>query len=770
MNDVASKFAAHIEREGYRFKSKFKGDTGGHWERLYYEGESRDSGRYTFTQEGDWAFGVYGSDKDPRGFQTWRSWDNTELSNDDYAERKKWMDEQREKAAEIERQKHEEVAARLTRGWARFDSAPKTHEYALTKAISLEQCKYKAETGELIFPAIDPNDKSRVWSVQYIGEDGEKRFEPGGRIEGTCCPLKKPDEPMEKAFICEGISTGLTIREATGLPVFAAWNAGNLEHAAAALKKAYPETAFIVAADNDWIKSEKWPAGKRWVNVGQVKGKKAAAIIAGLCIWPEFTKEDCETIARPSDWNDYACLYGIESVKTKLMGVERKAESLPAQSSSPTQTKPSLPPSPEHLKITKENWAQHVRWKENNPAAGIFDPKFSMHNGKLLLEFDPLWRGTFVYDEFQQTTRILRPMPWDNAELFQWRDVLDTDLTQLRMNLSLRNITIGSNTEMRHLVDAVAMARSIHPVRAMFDRMKWDGVPRLDNWAIDYLGADSQPEEYIKAVSKCWLIAAVKRIYEPGAEFHHMLVFEGGQAAGKSSFLKAMATFGGVKYFTDNMTFDLINKPLDAANMMRGCLIIEFAEMSGKSKADREKIKQWITWTHDEYTPKFSNQIVKQPRQCVFAASTNENHYLDDPTGGRRFWPIKVGKIDHAGFEAVKDQIWAEAIHRYKMGELHYIPINDPIYDLAKNEQSQRYNESPWRVLIERYMIDENISDISTAEIMHKVLAIPQERWSNKQYQIAIGDVMRELGYSNKLVWDAQLGKQARRWVKGDGG
>ena len=778
MSDLISDFLNRLQKDGYEPVGSVEEYKGGAWPRLRYEGEKKPSGRYALSIEGDWACANYGTDKDPRGFQTWKSWDNKELSNDDHAERMEWM---KKAQAEIEAQTKAEqakVGKRITKEYGAFTEPPTDHAYALLKGIKLEQARYKADTKQLVLPAVDVAAPKLVQSVQYICESGDKFFETGGRIQGTVCPLKRKDEDMTLAFLCEGYSTGMTIREATGKPVFCGWNAGNLKAAAESLKAVYPETQWIVAADNDWLASESWPKNKKWYNAGIEKSRLAAGTIGAVMIAPEFSEDDCETINRPSDWNDYACLYGLDAVKSKLLD-GAKPSPLPSVSgvsmtptiacSTDTQAAPSSNPPISHTphkKIDATNWTTVLRWKNDNAGSGIFDKAFSLHNAKLMLEFDPLWRGTFVYDEFQQTQRVLKPLPWDKQDSFQWRDVEETDLTQLRMEMSLKNIVIGSNKEMKNVVDAAAMGRSVHPVRAYFDKLEWDLTPRLDDWAIDYLGAKEQPEEYVQAVAKCWLIAAVKRIYEPGAEFHHMLVLEGGQAAGKSSFLKQMATFQGIKYFTDNMTFDLINKPLDAANMMRGCLIIEFAEMSGKSKADREKIKQWITWTHDEFTPKFSNQITKQPRQCVFAASTNEDNYLDDPTGGRRFWPIKVGTLDHAGFEAAKEQIWAEAIHRYKSGELHYILPTDPVYNLAMCEQSQRYSESPWRVLIERYILQERVESISTGDIMRFVLNIPQERWQNKASQAAIGDVMRDLGYISKLCWDKELQKQIKKWIK----
>lgn len=758
-----NKFLDRLQKDGYRLKGRLEVNSGGTWGRLYYMDEKRDSGRYKLTVDGDWGYATYGSDKDPRGFQTWRSWEGEELSDREFKERVDWARAKEEEHRKQEQARHAEVALKLTMQWGKYEAPPQDHPYAVMKDIGLEQARYLREDNALLLPAVDVLDAKKVYSMQYIYADGEKFFEPGGRIKGTVCPLKRPDEPMEKAYLCEGYATGMTIREATGLPVFVAWNAGNMIDAAATLRQAYPDTQFFVAADNDWIPSDNW-GNKKWYNAGIEKGKIAAGRLKTVMLFPEFTEADCETIKRPSDWNDYACIYGIDAVKSKLLGgAVQRVE--PTTSPAHVQKSDTLPPSPQHSKITAQNWINAVRWKDSNPQAGIYDNKFSMHNAKLLLEFDPLWRGTFVFDEFEQTQRILRPLPWDNEDTFQWRCVEDTDLTNLRINLSLKNIVVRSNTEMKQIIDAVALDRSVHPVRAYFDKLEWDGVDRLDNWAIDYLGATEQDEMYVRAISRCWLIAAVKRIYEPGADFHHMLVLEGGQAAGKSSFLKSMATFGGHKYFSDSLTFDLIKKPLDVANLMRGCIIVEFAEMSGKSASDRERIKQWITWTHDEYVPKFSNQPVRQPRQCVFAGSTNETTYLDDPTGGRRFWPLRVGQIDHEEFEEVKTQVWAEAIHRYKAGEIHYIPVTDPIYKLAQAEQSRRYSESPWKVLIETHMQENSLEEMTTAEIMHKVLAIPQERWGNKQYQAGIGDVMRELGFESKLRWDSQLGKQIRKWT-----
>ncbi|PJF20455.1 MAG: P-loop ATPase, partial [Phototrophicales bacterium] len=131
---------------------------------------------------------------------------------------------------------------------------------------------------------------------------------------------------------------------------------------------------------------------------------------------------------------------------------------------------------------------------------------------------------------------------------------------------------------MGNVIASVAQKRKIHPLRECFRRLKWDGEPRLDRWLIDYAEAQGD-EEYVKRISACWMIAAVKRIFHAGTPFHHMLVLEGDQAAGKSSMLRALATIDGQSFFTDHVGFEMIGTPY-LAQFLRGRLILEFAELS----------------------------------------------------------------------------------------------------------------------------------------------------------------------------------------------
>lgn len=755
-------FVRALEAAGYEPVRPVHGDTNGRFERLRYLNEKRSSGRYRLIVDGERAIAMFGSDKDPNGFQTWRSWDGKKLSDADYEQAIKW---QRQKRAEMEKREkvlHDRAARRFTRLWSSsFKKVPIDHPYLVAKEIDeAENIKYRPKTGEIIVPCICPID-GRIYSLQKITEQGDKIFVRGGRVKGTFCPLAKTGESNKRFYVCEGYATGMTIRKATGVKTFVAFNANNLKPVAEGLRGKYPEAEIIIAGDNDKWQSEKWPANKEWVNTGVKKGGLAAGAVGGWLIVPEFPEEFDEL--KLTDWNDYASVIGINRVNELLSAVaaNKAVEKSELVAGPPFAATKSASSSSSPFKIDETNWGRHLRWKDGAEGT-IFDKRYSLHNAIIYLSYDPLWVGTFVFDEFQQIERVVKPLPWDDGAGFHWRDITDSDKTQLRSLLLTRGITIGSNTEMHNVLQSVARKKTVHPVRDYFESMEWDGKPRLNTWLIDYCEANTQPREYIEAVGSCFIKASVARVFNPGEPFHHMMVLEGKQAAGKSSLLKTLATFNDVSYFTDGISFDHIGKD-HMAQFLRGKLIIEFAELSGLSAKDRNKVKSWITMDADELQPKFSNDIVRLPRQFVLAGTTNDESWLNDPTGGRRFWPVQVGKIDVQAVARVNEQLWAEAVHRYKAGEMHYIPDNSPVYKQAMAQQSERLHGHVWEDQIAHYL--ETREQVTIDDVLIECLNVPRGHWKNSHKQ-DIGDILRKLGYENKSLYDRRSGKQVRRWVR----
>ena len=189
--------------------------------------------------------------------------------------------------------------------------------------------------------------------------------------------------------------------------------------------------------------------------------------------------------------------------------------------------------------------------------------------------------------------------------------------------------------------------------------MGWWLAP-LRTWLPRYLGADTDPE-YLDAVGTAFLVSAVARIYEPGCQADHMLVFSGGQGIGKTRATQIL----GWPWTTDSVP-DLHSK--DSAIHLQGVWLVEMAELAALRKSEIESTKAFISRRVDRFRPPYGKRTVEIPRQCVFVGTTNEATYLKDPTGNRRFWPVQIANVDFATLEKGRDKLWAEAVELYRQG------------------------------------------------------------------------------------------------------
>jgi phage/plasmid primase-like uncharacterized protein len=211
------------------------------------------------------------------------------------------------KAAERETHRlvrQETVSRRATLVWERSPPAPADHPYLVKKGVQPHGMKVDKQ-GRLLVPMMDEN--GRVWSLQRIEPDGSKRFAKGGRIQGTFAVLGEPRLGGEVALV-EGLATGATVREATGLPVVVAFNAGNLGPTAEALRAKDAAARIVVFADNDHYLPRRNPPLE---NVGLVKAEYAAAAVGNaVVVAPQFKPHE-----KGTDWNDKAAVEGLEGVR-----------------------------------------------------------------------------------------------------------------------------------------------------------------------------------------------------------------------------------------------------------------------------------------------------------------------------------------------------------------------------------------------------------------------------------------------------------------------
>jgi predicted P-loop ATPase len=285
-------------------------------------------------------------------------------------------------------------------------------------------------------------------------------------------------------------------------------------------------------------------------------------------------------------------------------------------------------------------------------------------------------------------------------------------------------------------IQAAARKNCFHPLRALLSELEpqWDSQPRIDRWLITYLHSPDTP--YARAIGPRFLISAVARIFDPGCKVDHMPVLEGPQGQGKSKAVRALAVRD--EWYADRLS-DPSSK--DAAIETAGAWLIEVAEMQHK-------------------------------RQCVFIGTINpEGGYLKDATGSRRVWPIECqGFIDIEGLIRDRDQLWAEAVVRFKAGAKWWLETPE-LEALATDSlrkatttsskafitrQSERYRPpyldemlavgleplvllGAWQEPIEQWL--GNRQDVSVAEILEHVFGLEPQ----KQSQTAQNRVVRIL-------------------------
>jgi predicted P-loop ATPase len=268
-------------------------------------------------------------------------------------------------------------------------------------------------------------------------------------------------------------------------------------------------------------------------------------------------------------------------------------------------------------------------------------------------------------------------------------------------------------------IQTVARENPVHPVRDYLNGLKWDRTTRLDAWLTTYLGVEDS--HYVQAIGSRFLISAVARVFRPGCQVDHMLILEGPQGILKSSALQALASL----WFTDR-TSRLGSK--DSSMEVAGVWLIEMSELDALTKATNSAIKSFITHRHDRFRPPYGKHVVDRPRQCVFTGSINVmSGYLKDPTGARRFWPVACGVIDLKALARDRDQLWAEAVVRFRDGAVWWLETPE-LEALATAEQAARFEVDAWAETVSDWLLGRD--DVSVGEVLVGALGVPQEGWS----------------------------------------
>lgn len=313
-----------------------------------------------------------------------------------------------------------------------------------------------------------------------------------------------------------------------------------------------------------------------------------------------------------------------------------------------------------------------------------------------ILTYDPMLRGKIAIDEFSVRGLALGALPWNASE--EKRLWSDTDDAGLQWYLENKYNITGKDKVMNALL-LVSEQHRINEVKDYLLSLTWDGVPRVNTVLHDYLGA--QQNEYVAAVARKSLAAAVARAMEPGCKYDYVPVLVGPQGIGKSTFL---ATLGKDWYSDSLQSFE----GKEAAEMIQGIWINEVGEMAGYNKSESAVVKQFLSKRDDIYRQAYGRRTAKFPRKCVFFGTSNTYDFLKDLTGNRRFWPVDVGQLPAAksvweDLPNEVDQIWAEALHYYRQQEALYFETPE-LQSLADVEQDSHRETNVKEGLIKAFL------------------------------------------------------------------
>lgn len=293
------------------------------------------------------------------------------------------------------------------------------------------------------------------------------------------------------------------------------------------------------------------------------------------------------------------------------------------------------------------------------------------------LENHPKYKGKFKYNEYTEMRE------------FDGSDFID-DMEDVIFNDTIRYMGIKSRELLSSALSEVFMKNRYNPIIDYLKSLEWDGTERIETLFIDLLKADDT--DLNRAMTRKWMIAAVKRCIIPGSKFDPMIVLQGSGGIGKSTICERLS-----RGFYSTISLDEIDNVKDLVAKMNRTWIGIIDEMDSFRKKDMNKIKSFLSETENTVRTAYARNPRPFKRHCVFIGSTNDDTFLRDYTSPveRRFWIIKCNKtkMDSAIYDTMTpkyvDQLWAEAYHYYVENPDQYLDLEEGMFSEFAQVQKQ---------------------------------------------------------------------------------
>lgn len=374
------------------------------------------------------------------------------------------------------------------------------------------------------------------------------------------------------------------------------------------------------------------------------------------------------------------------------------------------------------------------------------EPKKTQRNLRLILNHHRRFAGKLWVDSM--------------GERLMWEDrpFRDTDISRSQEWIESETGLLFSTDHLYRKMTEVAESRRRHPVQDYLERCRWDGKPRIGQMVGTVLQVDEATERDIelkRAYLKRWMISAVARAMRPGCKADAMLVLVGGQGLGKSTFGRSLVTD---RWFSDQEAH-IENK--DYLAEIHRNWIVEVSELDATTRRkDIAQLRGFVSRQTDTFRPPYGRTSIDLDRSFVFLGTTNHQSIVREEDG-RRYWPVKVSRIDTAWVEASRDHLWGEALALFRQGEPWW--LTDAENALRAKDTEDTFSEvDPALEVVQDFLEDYNSpSEFTVKDILKELNDNGLQRASNQ-----IGTLLRRLGC--KRVMLKERGRQRRVWIRGD--
>jgi putative DNA primase/helicase len=425
----------------------------------------------------------------------------------------------------------------------------------------------------------------------------------------------------------------------------------------------------------------------------------------------------------------------------------------PAPIPSPKPTPPALPPptADERVFLTEgDDPSAPISWEALGLEAGQNGlPYPTVANASQILQLHPALKGKIWLDIFRD--RIFHNL---RGPTLPWTDADTRGLTvkiQQSMHLPKFNPML--------VFEAVQHTAECHARNSLTDwlnGLEWDGTERLNDWLADTLGVQRNP--YSLAISRNWPIAMVARAYVPGSKVDNMPVLEGPSGLAKTTFLEVL---GSPWYKSLPVAFG----SKEFLEGIQSAWLIEVPDMTGFSRREHTHILATLTVRNDYYRKSYGRVAEDHPRTAMFAATSETDDYLEDIRGRRRYWPLRCTAIDIEALHRQKEQIFAEAVVRYRAGETWYaMPVE------SDTEQRERVEPDPWtdrvvdfmNVIWDDFKRGGRVPDISSTDILVRAIDFPLAKIGTAEVK-RIRRIMRENNWIIRRTTHGRFWKKVER-------